>query len=72
MVLQDKYGSIWEAHQTQILPMIPWIHVIMGVVSLEELIAGGELDIFQGRAYSYNPNIDPHQVSRFCSGLHPI
>ena len=30
MVLQDKYGSIQEAHKTQIPPMHPWRHAEMG------------------------------------------
>ena len=30
MVFQEKEGSIWEAHQTQIFPVRPWRHTEMG------------------------------------------
>ena len=71
MVLQEKEGSTWEAHITQIPPMHPWRHVSMVGELLGDLLSSGQLDVCQGQDYSDNYQIAPNQVSRFCSGLHP-
>ena len=71
MVLQHKKGSICEDHQTHIPHMRPWSHGEMGGGFLGDLLPCGQLDVCQVHAYYDNPQIDPHQVSRFCSGLHP-
>ena len=71
MFLQEKKGSILEVHQTQLLHMRMWRHVSMGGELLGYLLPSSQLGVFQGRAYSEHHQRDPHQVSRFCSGIHP-
>ena len=71
MALQHKKGSIWEAHQTQIPPMRPWSNTEMGGGLLGELLPCDQLYVCQVHAYYDHPQIDPHQVSRCFSGLHP-
>ena len=60
MVLQEKEGSRWEAHQTQSLLMQPWRNETMGGELLGDLLPSGQLDVYQGHSYSDRPQIDAH------------
>ena len=70
MVIQDKEGSIWEAHQTQSPPVFPWKYAEMGGELMGEVLSSGQLDVCQIHAYPKYPQRASHQVSRFFSGLH--
>ena len=70
MVLQDKEGSILEAHQIKIVPVRPWRYAAMGGELMGDLLPSGQLGICKIRAYSKYSHRASHLVSIFCSGLH--
>ena len=71
MILQDKYESMWEAHQTKIQHMKPWRHAAIGDELMGDLLPSGQVYVCKGYAYSEHPQRATHKLSRFCSGLHP-
>ena len=71
MVLQEKEDSIWEARQTQTPNIIPLCHESMGGGLLGYLLTSGTLGVFKGHAYYDSSQRAPHQVSIFCSSIHP-
>ena len=69
MILQEKNGSIWEAHQIQILPVQAWRYASMGCKLLGDLTPSGQLDVCWIHAYPNHYQRASHQVTRFCYGL---
>ena len=45
--------------------MCEWGHVAIGDELLGDLLPSGQLDVYQGHAYSDHPQRDPHQVRIF-------
>ena len=65
MVLQDKEGSRWEAHKTQILPVCPCKYSERAAELLGYLLPSGQLDFFQIHDYPKCFMKGSHQVSIF-------
>ena len=71
MVLQDKEVSRCEDHQTKSPPMLQWRHATMEGELLVDLLPSGQLGVSQDYTYSDHFQRASHQVSIFCSILHP-
>ena len=60
MFLQDKEGSRWEAHKTQIPPVCPCSHAEMGGGLLRDLLLSVQFHFYQGHAHSEYSQRAPH------------